>query len=73
MNSQNLVLFSFLIVDVFAVNDYIYYNLTCDASASKTVELNVCECTKKKIFIDFTVTRPLNWSVCSFLTPSQYY
>ena len=64
MNCLCLVLFCIIFSISLAVNDYNYYNLTCETSASKTVKVNVCECTKKKIFLDFTVSRPLNFSVC---------
>ncbi|KAL7049630.1 hypothetical protein ACKWTF_003798 [Chironomus riparius] len=63
MNCLCLVLFCIIFSISLAVNDYNYYNLTCETSASKTVKVNVCECTKKKIFLDFTVSRPLNFSM----------
>ncbi|KAL7049629.1 hypothetical protein ACKWTF_003797 [Chironomus riparius] len=65
MRNQILIVYYFTFWNLtFAVNDIEYLNLTCEASALKTIEFHVCECYKRLISLDFSVTRPVNnWKV----------
>ena len=47
-----------------AVNDFEFRNFSCEASALNTIEIRVCECKKKTISLDLTISRPMsNWNV----------